>query len=258
MTPTGGTMSHRTVVYRYAVHGDLPEAATAELGRAHQLHIRLVEIERAYGEQVAAVWAAHPQLAAADQRVQECSTRVEEVARVAAAERTRTGRRRVAATPAQRLSNLRPCRSRSEFRSDQPRRTSDAAADYPVRRVAEFLTHPAGVDRHGRFPCRPSCPPPPGSSGDGYGGGSGPGAPEVVGSRRNARQAQSQPTAASMDRTPRQRPIRRRSDHLNCDCRTSVATAATTSEPPKNHGNQENKALDSPPWSRAWSSSSLR
>ena len=70
----------------------------AELHRAHQLQNRLVEIERAHGEQVAAVWAAHPELADADQRVQECSTQVEELTRAAAAERTRTGRRRVAAS----------------------------------------------------------------------------------------------------------------------------------------------------------------
>jgi hypothetical protein len=73
------------------------------------------------------------------------------------------------------------------------------------------------------------------------GGGSGPRSPGVVDSRRSARQAQSQLTAASMDWTPGHRPIRRRSAHLNCDYRISVATAATTSEPPKNHGNQENK-----------------
>jgi hypothetical protein len=48
-------MSSRTVVYRYAVHGDLPEAATAELSCAHQLHTHLVEIERTHAEQVAAV-----------------------------------------------------------------------------------------------------------------------------------------------------------------------------------------------------------
>ena len=59
-------MSLRMVVYRYAIHGERPEAAIAELGGAHQLQTRLVEIERAHGEQVAAVWAAQPQLAAAD------------------------------------------------------------------------------------------------------------------------------------------------------------------------------------------------
>jgi hypothetical protein len=103
-------MSHRTVVYRYAVHGDLPDAATAELGRAHQLHARLVEIERAYGEQVAAVWAAQPQLAAADQRGQELTTRVTELTRAAAAERAHTGRRRVAAETAQALHDARAAR----------------------------------------------------------------------------------------------------------------------------------------------------
>lgn len=46
MKPTDDTLAHRTVVYRYAVHGDLPEAAVAELHRAHQLQTRLVEIER--------------------------------------------------------------------------------------------------------------------------------------------------------------------------------------------------------------------
>jgi transposase-like protein len=39
----------------------------------------------------------------------------------------------------------------------------------------------------------------PGSPGGGYGGGSGPRSPGVVGSRRNARQAQSQPTAAGRE-----------------------------------------------------------
>ena len=56
MKPADGAMSNRTVVYRYAIHGDLPEAALAELSRAHQLQTRLVEIERAYGEQVTGVW----------------------------------------------------------------------------------------------------------------------------------------------------------------------------------------------------------
>jgi hypothetical protein len=32
---TGGTMSSRTVVYRYAVHGDRLDGATVELSRAH-------------------------------------------------------------------------------------------------------------------------------------------------------------------------------------------------------------------------------
>lgn len=41
-------MSDRTVVYRYAMHGDLPVTATAELRRAHRTAYRLVEIERAY------------------------------------------------------------------------------------------------------------------------------------------------------------------------------------------------------------------
>ena len=100
-------MATRIVVYRYAVHGDLPEAATAELDRAHQPQTRLVEIERAHGEQVAAVWAAQPQLAAADQRLQECTARVEKLSREAAAERERTRRRRVAPATAQALRDAR-------------------------------------------------------------------------------------------------------------------------------------------------------
>jgi hypothetical protein len=115
MKPTDGAMSNRTVVYRYAVHGDLPEAAIAEISRAHQLQIRLVEIERAHGQRVAAVWAAQPQLTAADQRVQECSARVEELTLAAAAERKRTGRRRVAAATAQALREARAARRQASI-----------------------------------------------------------------------------------------------------------------------------------------------
>jgi hypothetical protein len=110
MKPTDSTMSNRMVVYRYAVYGDLPEAAIAELSHAHQLQTRLVEIERAYAEQVAAVWATQPQVTAADQRIQECSARVEELTRAAVAERERTGRRRVADATAQALQEARAVR----------------------------------------------------------------------------------------------------------------------------------------------------
>jgi hypothetical protein len=116
-------MSSRVVVYRYAVHGDLPEAATAELDRAHQLQARLVEIERAHGDQVAAAWAAQPQLAAADQRLQELATRVEELTQAAAAERERTRRRRITATTAQALGEARAAlrQARSDRRQLQER-----------------------------------------------------------------------------------------------------------------------------------------
>ena len=110
--------------------------------------------------------------------------------------------------------------------------------------------------RYGRFRW-PSCPrssrgldrstvvvPPPGAPGGGRGGGSGPRSPRVVGSRRNARRAQSQPRASRVEWTPGHRPIRRRSAHLNCDWRTSVATAATTSELPNTHENQGYKRVD--------------
>lgn len=145
-------MTTRTVVYRYAVHGDLPEAATAELDRAHQLQTRLVEIERAHGEQVAAVWAAQPQLAAANQRLQECSARVDELTRAAAAERARTGRRRVAAETAQALSDAKAARrqARTDRRQLQerlypivrPQMTEAAAA----RKAAIKATYRTAID----------------------------------------------------------------------------------------------------------------
>jgi hypothetical protein len=145
-------MATRIVVYRYAVHGDLPEAATAELDRAHQLQTRLVEIERAHGEQVAAVWAAQPQLAAADQRIQECTARVAELTREAAGERERTRRRRVAPATTQALGDARAAlrQARTDRRQLQeqlypivkPQMTQAAAA----RKAAIKATYRTAID----------------------------------------------------------------------------------------------------------------
>jgi hypothetical protein len=73
--PAGLTMT----VYRYAVKGDLPAEAAAELRRAHRLRNKLTEIELGYQEQVAAAWAAHPQIAAALECLEQSAAAVSDL-----------------------------------------------------------------------------------------------------------------------------------------------------------------------------------
>jgi hypothetical protein len=59
----------RIVVYRYRCPADaarhVPDVAMDQMHLAHKLRNQLVEVERRHGEQVAAVWAAHPEVAKA-------------------------------------------------------------------------------------------------------------------------------------------------------------------------------------------------
>jgi hypothetical protein len=55
-------LSHQTRVYRFALWGDLPEAAIGEMRRAHELSNRFIEIERAHEEGVKEVWRKAPTL----------------------------------------------------------------------------------------------------------------------------------------------------------------------------------------------------
>jgi hypothetical protein len=55
-------LSHQTRVYRFALWGDLPEAAIGEMRRAHELSNRFIEIERAHEEGVREVWRKAPTL----------------------------------------------------------------------------------------------------------------------------------------------------------------------------------------------------
>lgn len=55
-------MSHQTRVYRFALWGDLPEAAIREMRRAHELSNRFIEIERAHEAGVKEIWRKAPTL----------------------------------------------------------------------------------------------------------------------------------------------------------------------------------------------------
>jgi hypothetical protein len=74
-------------VYRYAVKGDLPPEAIAELTRAHRLRNNLTEIALGYQDEVAAAWAAHPEIAAAQERLGRAGERVTELTGQAKARR---------------------------------------------------------------------------------------------------------------------------------------------------------------------------
>jgi hypothetical protein len=55
-------LSHQTRVYRFALWGDLPEAAIREMRRAHELSNRFIEIEREHEEAVKELWSKAPTL----------------------------------------------------------------------------------------------------------------------------------------------------------------------------------------------------
>jgi hypothetical protein len=106
----------RTVVYKYAVVGDgLPECVIAEMRRAHDLRNRLVEIEQAHAERVAAVWAEHPEIAAAAERLAKADAALEEAGKAAAAERRRTGSKRVSGLVAAALTAARAERKEAKY-----------------------------------------------------------------------------------------------------------------------------------------------
>lgn len=83
--PPGTTMT----VYRYAISGDLPDVAVDELRRAHVLRNKLTEVELAYQDAVAAAWAAHPEIAAAQERLGAAGDLVAELLEKAKAHRQR-------------------------------------------------------------------------------------------------------------------------------------------------------------------------
>ncbi|WP_149264337.1 hypothetical protein [Actinomadura sp. K4S16] len=80
----------RTTVFRYAViKGDLPPQVLDELRRAHNCKNALVEIEKRYEDKIAAVFASHPEIAAAMAVVADAEEELGEVLREAGAERQR-------------------------------------------------------------------------------------------------------------------------------------------------------------------------
>jgi hypothetical protein len=76
-------------VYQFAVKGDLPAEALAEISRAHQLRNKLTEIELGYQEKVAGAWAAHPQIAAGLEREDAAAAQAQELAAQIKAARSR-------------------------------------------------------------------------------------------------------------------------------------------------------------------------
>lgn len=85
---------HDMIVYRYAVHGDLPDAAVDEMRRVHGLRNRLVEHDLAHEAAVAAIWAGHPAVAATLAERDRCEDAVE-AAREAVAAAKSAGRGKV-------------------------------------------------------------------------------------------------------------------------------------------------------------------
>lgn len=81
---------HAVTVYRYGLVGDLPEAAIAELRRAHTLRNKLVEIERAFAERKADVWVTHPAVAAAEEARETAKAALAAIEAEAAEERKTT------------------------------------------------------------------------------------------------------------------------------------------------------------------------
>lgn len=71
--------THQTRVYKFAIWGDLPEAAIQEMRRGHELSNRMIEIERVYEEGVKEVWRKAPTLAALEAQVAEYDENVQDV-----------------------------------------------------------------------------------------------------------------------------------------------------------------------------------
>lgn len=80
----------RVLVHRWDVRGPLPEAAIAEIQRAHRLRNALVEIERDHAEAVQGIWATHPEVARSEAAL-VAATELVEVQREALAAMKKAG-----------------------------------------------------------------------------------------------------------------------------------------------------------------------
>jgi hypothetical protein len=81
--------AHQARVYRYAIWGDLPPSAIAEMRRGHELLNRLVEIEKGYEESVKEVWRQAPTLLALENQALEFDERVQDTVKEIARYRQR-------------------------------------------------------------------------------------------------------------------------------------------------------------------------
>lgn len=63
--------THQTRVYRFAIWGDLPPAAVAEMRRGHELSNLLIEIEKGHEERVKEAWRLAPDIEALEATVAE-------------------------------------------------------------------------------------------------------------------------------------------------------------------------------------------
>lgn len=62
---------HDMRVYKFAIHGDLPQEAIEEVQRAHHLWNQLVALHHTYESRIAEVWAGFPELAVLNAQVME-------------------------------------------------------------------------------------------------------------------------------------------------------------------------------------------
>ena len=73
-------MAETIRVARYDVRGDVPDGLVEEIFRGHRLRNAMVAVERDHAERVAAVWASHPEVAAAQQAAEAARERVRDLA----------------------------------------------------------------------------------------------------------------------------------------------------------------------------------
>lgn len=71
-----------TIVYKIGILSELPPLMREEIFRAHLLRNKLVELELAHQENIAAIWATHPEVAEAQEKKKKAEAAVEDLSAV--------------------------------------------------------------------------------------------------------------------------------------------------------------------------------
>lgn len=106
------TWTGSTIVYRYGCPSwaKLDEATEGQFRLAHELGNELVAIHRRQAEAVAAAWATHPEVAAAEQRLQDADAAVSEAVTAGSDERRRGRTKAISPETRKRIAEARAIR----------------------------------------------------------------------------------------------------------------------------------------------------
>lgn len=101
---------YRIAVYKYAVHGDVPEPVIEEIRRGHQLQNKLVEIELRHEDRVAEIWSHYPDVAEAKTHLRDVEEQLAELLKQVAKEQQDADRRAPSAELAAQVAAARAAR----------------------------------------------------------------------------------------------------------------------------------------------------